>query len=101
VRRSRIARFASASEKNVRLRRAARIQRSAMRTPVSTFALWLPDVNAGSRTASVRALAIRAHSYRSVESILKAGLDRVPLPSTEPAGPARRHENLRGPTYYE
>jgi transposase len=51
--------------------------------------------------AAVRALAIRAHSYRSVESILKAGLDRVPLPSTEPAGPARRHENLRGPTYYE
>jgi hypothetical protein len=37
--RSRIARFASAREKNVRLRRAARIQRSAMRTPVSTFAL--------------------------------------------------------------
>ena len=51
--------------------------------------------------AAVRALAIRAHSYRSVESILKAGLDRVPLPSAEPAGPARRHENLRGPTYYE
>lgn len=51
--------------------------------------------------AATRALAIRAHSYRSVESILKAGLDRVPLPSAESAGPARRHENLRGPTYYE
>ena len=51
--------------------------------------------------AATRALAIRAHSYRSVESILKSGLDRVPLPSTEPAGPARRHDNLRGPTYYE
>ena len=30
--------------------------------------------------AAVRALAIRAHSYRSVESILKAGLDGLPLP---------------------
>ena len=51
--------------------------------------------------AATRALAIGAHSYRSVESILKTGLDRTPLPSTEPATPTRRHDNLRGPTYYE
>jgi hypothetical protein len=37
--RSPIARFASAREKNVRFRRAAAIQRSAMRTPASTLAL--------------------------------------------------------------
>jgi hypothetical protein len=37
--RSRIARFASARLKNRRLRSAARIQRSASRTPCSTFAL--------------------------------------------------------------
>jgi transposase len=51
--------------------------------------------------AATRALAIRALSYRSVESILKRGLDRQPLPDTAPAGPTRRHPNVRGATYYE
>ncbi len=51
--------------------------------------------------AAARALAIGAHSYRSVESILRTGLDRQPLPDAAPAGPARRHENVRGGTYYE
>ena len=40
--------------------------------------------------AAARALAIRAHSYRSVESILKAGLDGQPLPGDEPATDHRR-----------
>ena len=36
-----------------------------------------------------------------VESILRAGLDAVPLPDTaEPAGPRVEHENIRGPGYY-
>ncbi len=51
--------------------------------------------------AAARALAIRALSYRSVESILRTGLDRQPLPDAAPAGPARRHANVRGGTYYE
>ena len=51
--------------------------------------------------AAVRALAIRARSYRSVESILRTGLDRQPLPDAVAAGPTRRHANLRGATYYE
>ena len=51
--------------------------------------------------AAARALAIRALSYRSVESILKRGLDRSPLPDAAPASPTRRHENVRGATYYE
>jgi len=51
--------------------------------------------------AAVRALAIGARSYRSVESILRTGLDRQPLPDAAPAGPARRHANLRGGSYYE
>jgi transposase len=52
--------------------------------------------------ACVRALAVRARSYRSVESILKHGLDRAPLPEAPPAAPhpPRRHENLRGQEYY-
>ncbi len=49
--------------------------------------------------ACARALAVRALSYRSVESILRHGLDRQPLPTpsarTHPA-----HPNLRGAAYY-
>ncbi len=51
--------------------------------------------------AAARALAIGARSYRSVESILRTGLDRQPLPDAAPAAPARRHANVRGGTYYE
>lgn len=52
--------------------------------------------------ACARALAIRALSYRSVESILKAGLDGQPLPGTEPVTtPIGDHANVRGPGYYE
>jgi transposase len=51
--------------------------------------------------ACERALRIHAPTYRSVASILKAGLDRQPLPQTEHAEfelPA--HANVRGRTYY-
>jgi transposase len=51
--------------------------------------------------AAARALAIRALSYRSVESILKAGLDRQPLPGTEPVTTIGDHANVRGARYYE
>ena len=51
--------------------------------------------------ACARALAIRGHSYRSVESILKAGLDGVPLPGDEPALTIGVHANVRGAAYYE
>jgi len=51
--------------------------------------------------AAVRALAIHAHSYRSVESILKAGLDGQPLPGDEPGTTIGDHANVRGPAYYE
>jgi transposase len=50
--------------------------------------------------ASRRAVAIRAFSFHSVESILKTGLDRQPLPTSSPSAPARRHQNLRGAGYY-
>ncbi|MGH7698099.1 MAG: IS21 family transposase, partial [Candidatus Dormibacteria bacterium] len=51
--------------------------------------------------ACARALAVRAHSYRSVESILRNGLDQKPLPAEGQAvAPHRDHDNLRGPGYY-
>lgn len=47
-----------------------------------------------------RAIVIGATSYRSVESILKNGLDRKPLPEKEPSPPVR-HQNIRGSQYYQ
>jgi transposase len=51
--------------------------------------------------ACARALAVGALSYRSVDSILKAGLDRAPLPEPAPVRATRVHPNVRGPGYYE
>ncbi|MBA3583159.1 MAG: IS21 family transposase [Gemmatimonadetes bacterium] len=50
--------------------------------------------------ACARALRVRAFSYRSIESILKCGLDRQPLPEAAPELIPREHANLRGPAYY-
>jgi transposase len=53
--------------------------------------------------ASARALMVRARSYKHVESILKHGLDRVPL-QMELEAPTERppveHENIRGRKNY-
>jgi len=52
--------------------------------------------------ACARAVAVRARSYRHVESMLKNGLDRLAAP--EPTEPAANtsvvHENIRGGGYY-
>lgn len=50
--------------------------------------------------ACARALALGTASYKSIESILKKGLDRRPLPEPTPAKEPVHHENLRGPDYY-
>jgi transposase len=51
--------------------------------------------------ACARAVVVRARSYRHVDSILRNGLDRVPLPAAEPSSaPAVTHENVRGRDYY-
>lgn len=51
--------------------------------------------------AAERALRTGACRYKSVESILKNSLDRLPLvPSGEPASPTG-HDNVRGAEYFE
>jgi len=50
--------------------------------------------------ACARALALGAHSYRSVASILDRGLEDKPLPEEKPAGPAVVHENVRGGEFF-
>jgi transposase len=47
-----------------------------------------------------RALAVRALSYKSVESILRHGLDNQPLP-TPSTRTHPEHRNVRGPGYYQ
>jgi len=49
--------------------------------------------------ACARALAYGARSYKSVKSMLAAGLDREPL-EVCPRPPGRQHENVRGAGYY-
>jgi transposase len=52
--------------------------------------------------AAARAVALRAYSYRTVEPILRSGLDKEPLPGDRPQLPPHPdHGNLRGPGYYQ
>ncbi|MGH9149287.1 MAG: Mu transposase domain-containing protein [Acidimicrobiales bacterium] len=82
---------------------------AARRHPEQGFRSCLGIVRLGDRygperleAACKRALAVRAHSYRSVESILRTGLDRTPLPAAAAPVPAHPdHGNLRGPGYYQ
>ena len=50
--------------------------------------------------ACKRAVAINSFSYKSVESILRAGLDGQPLPEPEITTVPRDHEFIRGAAYY-
>ncbi len=50
--------------------------------------------------AASRALALCSYSYRSVESILKNGLDKEPLPGDPPDERSHPdHQNVRGADY--
>jgi transposase len=53
--------------------------------------------------ACERAVAVGARSYRHVDSILKNGMDRMPLFETEaePETPPVEHGNIRGRKYYK
>jgi transposase len=50
--------------------------------------------------ACQRALTLGACSYKSIESILKHGLDRQPLPQQPEVTASPPHGNIRGPQYY-
>ncbi len=50
--------------------------------------------------AAARALGVRAHSYRSLKSILEHGLDQLTLDLQPDAPPAPPHANVRGPVYF-
>jgi transposase len=50
--------------------------------------------------ACTRAMSIRSPTFKSVDSILKSGMDRQPLPSKPTQSSLPLHENVRGPDYY-
>jgi len=50
--------------------------------------------------ACARALAIGTCNYRSIESILKNGLDKQPLPAPAPSSKTVKHSNIRKPSYF-
>ena len=51
--------------------------------------------------ACSRALAVGARSYRHVDSVLRAGLDRLPVAEADPpTATPPDHENIRGRDYY-
>ena len=47
-----------------------------------------------------RALLLGSHRYKSIESILKHGLDARPLPEQQELDIPEDHDNIRGPSYY-
>lgn len=51
--------------------------------------------------ASRRALQLQACSYTSLRSMLKKALDQQITMDIEPERPGPKHENLRGPDYYD
>jgi len=51
-------------------------------------------------SAAARALALGGISYKSVNSILRNGLDQTPLPEQAPPEALPAHANVRGPGYF-
>jgi hypothetical protein len=52
--------------------------------------------------ACERAIRMNSYSYKSIESILKNGFDKVPMAMEEmPDTQAAHHANIRGKNYYQ
>ena len=51
--------------------------------------------------ACARAVSIKSYSYKSVESILKKGLDKQPMQMEEKQTKVIEHPNIRGNQYYQ
>ena len=91
----------SATARLVRRRLTARKHpQQAYRSCLGILRLGNTYGNDRLNAACRRALTLGSHSYKSIESILRHGLDRQPLAEqTESELPAD-HDNIRGSTYY-
>ena len=94
-------RIGSATARLVRHRLTARQHpQQAYRSCLGILRLGNTYGNDRLNAACRRALTLGSHSYKSIESILRHGLDRQPLAEqTESELPAD-HDNIRGSTYY-
>ncbi len=68
--------------------------------PLANEILPLMMIFTRSKSLPARALAVRAHSYRSLKSMLEKGLDRCALDLAVDARPVGTHENVRGAHYF-
>ena len=50
--------------------------------------------------ASIRAIHIKAYSYKSIKSMLETGFDRTPIPEQKEVAPPVYHDNIRGREYF-
>ena len=71
------------------------------RSCLGIFRLGRRHGEARLEAACARALVAGALSYRSVDSILKGGLERAPMPESPPVRATCSHANVRGPAAYE
>ncbi|MEI6516503.1 MAG: IS21 family transposase [bacterium] len=51
--------------------------------------------------ACIKALKLNIATYSRIENMLRAGLDRVPLPAEPAPCPVGGHDNVRGAEYYQ
>ena len=72
----------------------------AYRSCLSVLRLGKTYGNDRLEAACQRALTLGSHSYKSIESILRHGLDRQPLAEQTEAALPDDHDNIRGPSYY-
>ena len=73
----------------------------AYRTLLGILRLGKSYGNARLEAACNRALYINALSYKSIESILKNGLDQKPLPEESSKNESIKHKNIRGAGYFK
>ena len=73
----------------------------AYRTLLGILRLGKAYGNSRLEAACSRALHINALSYKSIESILKNGLDQKPLPEKERGTDPVEHKNIRGAGYFQ
>ena len=74
----------------------------AYRSLLGIFRLGTSYTDQRLEAACSRALIIGTTSFRSIESILKTGLDSKPIPSHhDNEADSVQHQNIRGADYYQ
>ena len=89
------------SEVTQRLLAGRQHPQQAYRTLLGIFRLGKSYGEPRLEAACRRALAYDTLSYRSLESILKNGLESRPLPGEDQETPPVQHRNIRGSGYFQ